>query len=72
MTQECVDGLRAEKRVTLLSSSANQNDQAAELTVRRTRTTYWQTNSEISIDTVQNLEQRQNLLPHTVIPWASY
>ena len=37
MTQECVDILRAQKRVTLLSSSAYHKDQEAELTVRRTR-----------------------------------
>ena len=72
MTQECVDVLRAQKRVTLLSSSAYHKDQEAQLTVRRTRTTYWLTNSEISTDKVQNLEQRECLLPHTVLPWVSY
>ena len=72
MTQECVGVLRAQKRATLLSSSANHKDQEAELTVRRTRTTYWLTNSEISTDEAQNLEQRERLLPPTVLPWASY
>lgn len=48
----------AQKSILPASSSANHKDQEAELTVRRTLTTSWLANSEISTDESQNWAER--------------
>lgn len=53
---ECMNVLRAPNRVTLFSCNAHQNDQEADLTVRKSSPTYWLTNSETNTDEVQVLE----------------